>query len=149
MFSKLIWTIFQDNGYLVYEREIWEWNKEDKNEIEKEKKMMNVKLKEEIELWEWEIEAKDLLEWLPEGWKAEFVDKKWIDTQKKLKQLVAIDIIIWEKEKRIEVIVEIGEKVKLKEKKKLEEIEKWIKWNYLALQELMGNHTTSQEVKAA
>lgn len=148
LFSKLIWTIFQDNGYLIYEREIWGWNKERKNGIEEEKEMMNVKLKEEIELWEWEIEAKDLLEWLPEGWEAEFVDKKWIDVQKKSKQLVAINIAIWKKNKRIEVIVEVWEKVKLKEKNKLEEIKKWITWNYEALQELM-DYTISQESKAA
>ena len=158
LFIKLIWTIFQDNGYLIYEREIWEWNKERKDEIDEkgEKKMMNVKLKEEVELWEWEIEAKDLLEWLPEGWKAEFVDKKWIDIQKKLKQLVAIDITMWNKEERIEVIVDVWEKViKLKEKNKLKEIEKWIKWNYAVLQELMKgiqesmNNPTSQELKEA
>ena len=148
LFSKLIWTIFQDNGYLIYEREIWGWSKEYKNGIEEEKEMMNVKLKKEIELWEWKIEAKDLLEWLSKGWEAEFVDKKWIDVQKKSKQLVAIDIAMWKKKKRIEVIVEVWEKVKLKEKDKLEEIKNWIEWNYKALQELM-NYTISQESKAA
>ena len=91
--------------------------------IEQEDEFENVKVKEEQEVPAEEVKPEDLVEWIPEGWSAEFKDGKWVDKTKEWEeQEVTVIVKIGDKTKEIVIIVKIENgKMKAEEKKEEQE----------------------------
>ena len=83
--------------------------KDQPSEWAEDEPFKNVKVKKSINLPEWDdqINAKDLLESLPDGAKAEFKDNAWINKSKTDEQEVTVVVRSWDKTKEITIIATV------------------------------------------